>query len=68
MAHDPDFILHNVVKLSSASINIQDMINIRTQARMNRNFEEADRIRDALRVRGIILEDRPDGTTDWRRA
>ena len=27
----------------------------------------ADRIRDELAEQGVILEDRPDGTTDWRR-
>lgn len=47
---------------------IQTQINLRTMARKNKDFEEADRIRDALAGNGIILEDRPDGSTDWRRA
>ena len=46
---------------------IQAHIDRRTMARSNKDFEEADRIRDALANKGIILEDSPDGTTDWRR-
>ncbi|HEV2594265.1 MAG TPA: cysteine--tRNA ligase [Sphingomicrobium sp.] len=38
----------------------------RTIAKKNRNFAEADRIRDELKGEGIILEDGPGGTT-WRR-
>ena len=31
-------------------------------------FKESDRIRDELKASGIELEDKPDGTTSWRRA
>jgi cysteinyl-tRNA synthetase len=47
---------------------IETRIAERTAARKERRFAEADRIRAELAAEGIILEDRPDGTTDWRRA
>lgn len=40
-------------------------INMRNQARADKNFAEADRIRDTLLTKGILLEDSPQGTT-WR--
>jgi cysteinyl-tRNA synthetase len=47
---------------------IVTQIQARLEARKAKNWAESDRIRDALKAQGIILEDRPDGTTDWRRA
>lgn len=38
----------------------------RTEAKKNRDFVTADRIREELREEGVILEDGPGGTT-WRR-
>jgi cysteinyl-tRNA synthetase len=38
----------------------------RDDARARKDFAEADRLRDELRVRGIVLEDTPRGTV-WRR-
>ncbi len=46
---------------------IQQLIDQRQAARKERNFAEADRIRDDLAARGIILEDTPQGVK-WRRA
>ena len=42
-------------------------IQERTAARAERRFADADRIRAELASEGVILEDKPDGTTDWRR-
>jgi cysteinyl-tRNA synthetase len=47
---------------------IERLIAERRAARAARNFKESDRIRDELMKGGIILEDKPDGTTTWRRA
>jgi cysteinyl-tRNA synthetase len=47
---------------------IERLIRERLAARKAKNWAESDRIRDELKAQGIILEDRPDGTTDWRRA
>ena len=40
----------------------------RAAAKQARNFAESDKIRADLLAQGIILEDKPDGTTNWRRA
>jgi cysteinyl-tRNA synthetase len=42
------------------------MIQARADARKNRDFAEADRIRDDLLGKGIILDDSREGTS-WRR-
>ena len=46
---------------------IQQQIQQRAQARLRKDFAAADHIRKDLAVQGIVLEDRPDGTTRWKR-
>ncbi|MFP7495331.1 cysteine--tRNA ligase [Terribacillus saccharophilus] len=45
---------------------IEDLLTQRVEARKNRDFQEADRIRDLLKEKNIILEDTSQGTR-WKR-
>ncbi|HJS89878.1 MAG TPA: cysteine--tRNA ligase [Steroidobacteraceae bacterium] len=53
---------------SLTEAEIAQRIEARNSARKARNYSEADRIRDELARAGVILEDKPGGTTVWRRA
>ena len=44
---------------------VEELIEQRQQARKNRDFALADKIRDDLKARGIVLEDTPQGVR-WR--
>jgi cysteinyl-tRNA synthetase len=46
--------------------DVEKRIAERTEAKNNRDFATADRIRDELKAEGILLEDSANGTT-WRR-
>jgi hypothetical protein len=43
-------------------------ITARAEAKKNKNFAESDKIRTDLLAQGIVLEDKPGGITEWRRA
>ena len=59
------------VSTTSSSPNeseeIEQQIRLRNEARAKKDFVMADTIRKELADQGIILEDRPDGTTRWKR-
>lgn len=46
--------------------DIQALIDERNQARIDKNFDRSDEIRDQLKEQGILLDDTPQGTV-WKR-
>jgi cysteinyl-tRNA synthetase len=64
--HEPIRWLQGI--MGGSTENIGERIAARALARKERRFVDADRIRDELAADGIILEDKPDGTTEWRSA
>ena len=59
-------ILYNRKK-ESLDDEVEAMIAARQQARKEKNWAEADRIRDELKSMGIVLEDTPQGVK-WKKA
>ena len=54
------------VESADLDAEIESMIEARAKARTDRDFATADRIRDELAEKGIILEDTPQGV-QWKR-
>ncbi len=52
-------------KTKTADSGIEDLIARRTEARKAKNWAEADRIRDELKARHVVLEDTPQGVK-WK--
>jgi len=48
-------------------VAIEAKVAERNEARKQKNFEKADEIRQFLASRGIVIEDKPDGTSRWKR-
>jgi cysteinyl-tRNA synthetase len=46
---------------------VEQMVAERLTARMNKDYSKADEIRKYLFSQGIIIEDKPDGTSRWKR-
>ena len=53
----------NKASISEAEINSK--IDLRNKARANKNYKEADTIRDELFDKGVLIEDK-DGKTLWK--
>lgn len=68
LERSPSAYLQGEASLSGFSPDqIQILIEERASAKKQKNFKEADRIRDELKSAGIVLDDSPQGTT-WRKA
>ena len=52
---------------NNLNLEIQKLIEQRKKAKQTKDWAKADRIRDELSQKHIILEDNPDGTTSWRK-
>jgi cysteinyl-tRNA synthetase len=57
----------NTAGAGVAPAEIESMIAARVAAKQAKNYAEADRIRAELLEAGIALEDKPGGSTEWRR-
>jgi cysteinyl-tRNA synthetase len=71
LQQDPEIYLKRGVGPAGVGLTdgeVENQLAARRLARAAKNFAESDRIRDALAAAGILLEDKPSGVTEWRRA
>jgi cysteinyl-tRNA synthetase len=65
---DPDsFLKGGATSDGLAEAEIEQLIAARTTAKANKDWAQADSIRDQLKAQGIVLEDIAGGKTSWRR-
>ena len=68
LQRDPQQFLQSGNENGMAETEIAARIAARTAAKLAKNFAESDRIRAELLANNILLEDKPGGITEWRRA
>ncbi|MET3120797.1 cysteinyl-tRNA synthetase [Oxalobacteraceae bacterium GrIS 2.11] len=68
LQRDPQQFLQAGNQNGMAESEIAARIAARTAAKLAKNFAESDRIRAELLANNILLEDKPGGITEWRRA
>ena len=52
---------------SDDASDIEALLISRSEAKHAKDFEKADKIRDQLTAMGVEIQDRPDGTSGWRK-
>jgi cysteinyl-tRNA synthetase len=74
LQQDPDEYLKRGVATGPSApagltdVEIEEFLQARRAARAAKHFAESDRIRDQLSAAGVVVEDKPGGATEWRRA
>ena len=53
------------IKVEISDVEIEKKIELRNKARAEKNYKEADNIRDYLLDKGVLIEDK-DGKTSWK--
>ncbi|GMR20879.1 MAG: cysteine--tRNA ligase [Gammaproteobacteria bacterium] len=67
LERDPEvFLKTGIGEEGLSATEVEDLIAHRKQARADKDWAEADRLRDELQDKGIVIEDSADGT-QWRR-
>ncbi len=66
LQQDPGDFLHGNAEAGLSDADIDVLIERRNQARADKDWAEADRVRDTLQEHKVVLEDGEGGTT-WRR-
>jgi cysteinyl-tRNA synthetase len=69
LQQDPEaYLKRSIGRAGISDEEVESLLKDRQEARAERNFAQSDRIRDRLTGAGILLEDKPGGSTQWRRA
>jgi len=55
------------IRISLTDSEIEGKVSERNEARKQKDFKKADEIRQSLASPGIVIEDKPDGTSRWKR-
>jgi cysteinyl-tRNA synthetase len=69
LQQDPDsYLKRGAGEKALLDAEIEAMLAARRAARAAKNFAESDRIRGLLTAAGVLVDDKSNGTTEWRRA